>query len=190
MHQREELILEYLWLVKKIAKRVATRLGGEQEEFEADGMIGLIEAAQRYDSKKDSNFERFAYWRIRGSMIDGYRQQDTLGRHERNQRKRDPKRQDRTGHLIHSTRARRQEKILEELSKAGEQIAYLESRYMRELLDILPPRHKEMMEMHYLQQMTYEEIATKIKRSSSLVCLLHKKSIELIREYLKEQGLL
>ncbi len=44
----------------------------ECEELLAFGQQGLVEAAQRYDPERGP-FRRFAYYRVRGAMIDGLR---------------------------------------------------------------------------------------------------------------------
>jgi RNA polymerase sigma factor for flagellar operon FliA len=44
------------------------------DEFVAAGNLGLVEAAQRYDSESGTDFSAFAYLRIRGAVIDSIRE--------------------------------------------------------------------------------------------------------------------
>ena len=44
------------------------------DEFVAAGNLGLVEAAQRYDSDSGKDFSAFAYLRIRGAVIDSIRE--------------------------------------------------------------------------------------------------------------------
>ncbi|MGC7845542.1 sigma-70 family RNA polymerase sigma factor [Desulforudis sp. 1088] len=72
---REELILEHLHLVKHIAGRLAVRLPAfvAQEDLEGWGVFGLIEAVEKYDPSHGTDFQGYAYYRIRGAMLDEIR---------------------------------------------------------------------------------------------------------------------
>lgn len=72
---KEDLIVEYLPLVKRIAGRLAVGLPShvEEEELAACGVIGLLEAVERYDPSREASFKTFATWRIRGAMLDELR---------------------------------------------------------------------------------------------------------------------
>ncbi|HCP22180.1 MAG TPA: RNA polymerase sigma factor FliA, partial [Marinobacter hydrocarbonoclasticus] len=62
------LIEEHAPLVKKIALHLMARLppSVQLEDLMQAGMIGLLEAAQRYSSGKGATFETYAGIRIRG----------------------------------------------------------------------------------------------------------------------------
>ncbi|TDA69401.1 MAG: FliA/WhiG family RNA polymerase sigma factor [Clostridia bacterium] len=72
---REELILKNLPLVRYIAGRMGTRLPPvmDFEDLVAAGVLGLIEAVDRYDWRRGVKFETFASTRIRGAMLDALR---------------------------------------------------------------------------------------------------------------------
>lgn len=192
MRQHEDLILAHLDLVKKIARKLASKSGGDPEEFEADGMIGLIEAAQRYDPTKNNNFPAYAKSRIWGSMVDGYRASDKTGRHERELRKKDPERKAKTDHLIHTSQVDvDSQELWDQLHNyAGDQIVALERRYMRDLLNVLPFKLKRVMQMYYLEHRSYPEIGEAFGVSTSRICQLHRQSIEIIRAHLKKKKLI
>lgn len=73
----EELIENYRKLVYKIAHDLHKRLPDEVEleDLIAWGYMGLMEAHRRYDQQKSTRFATFAYYRIRGAMLDGVCQQ-------------------------------------------------------------------------------------------------------------------
>jgi RNA polymerase sigma factor for flagellar operon FliA len=73
--QRDELILGHLPLVRHIIGRLAAKLphGIDVENLEAAGTLGLVEAANRYDSERGIQFKTFAYTRIRGAIYDELR---------------------------------------------------------------------------------------------------------------------
>ena len=74
----DELIKEYAPLVKRIAYHLLARLPANVvlEDLIQAGMIGLIEAASKYDPGKGASFETYAGIRIRGSIIDEVRRGD------------------------------------------------------------------------------------------------------------------
>jgi RNA polymerase sigma factor for flagellar operon FliA len=75
---RRELVLAYLPLVKYLAGRLKLRprVGLTEEDLEAYGVIGLLEALERYDPNRGAEFETFARRRIQGAMLDALRRQD------------------------------------------------------------------------------------------------------------------
>jgi len=77
---RNELILNYSYLVKYIANRLAMNLSDlvEIDELISYGIEGLIDAIDKYDYKRNIKFETYAMTRIRGSIIDGLRSMDQV----------------------------------------------------------------------------------------------------------------
>ncbi len=79
---RERLILNYSSLVKFVAGRVRASLppSVDHGDLVAYGMIGLIDAIERFDRRRDVKFETFAIPRIRGAMLDELRALDWVPR--------------------------------------------------------------------------------------------------------------
>jgi RNA polymerase sigma factor for flagellar operon FliA len=79
---REEFILSYHGFVCKIANKLKSRLPDSvpRADLIAVGMIGLIEAYDRFDASKGVPFSSYAELRTRGAMIDMLRQQDWVPR--------------------------------------------------------------------------------------------------------------
>jgi RNA polymerase sigma factor for flagellar operon FliA len=79
---KEECIKEYAPLVRRIAHHLMLRLPSSVavEDIIQAGMIGLLDAATRYDELRGAQFETFAAQRIRGSMLDELRQADWMPR--------------------------------------------------------------------------------------------------------------
>jgi RNA polymerase sigma factor for flagellar operon FliA len=65
-------IEEFAPLVKRIAYHMMMRMPAsvQVDDLIQAGMIGLIEAAQKYDSSKGASFETYAGIRIRGSIVE------------------------------------------------------------------------------------------------------------------------
>lgn len=55
----------------------------QREDLESAGISGLIQALDTYDCSKNIQFNTFAYYRIRGSVIDYLRKIDQLPRKQR-----------------------------------------------------------------------------------------------------------
>src|SRR5438045_1549313 len=73
--QREELILGNLSLVRHILGRMTAKLPPriDLDNLEAAGMLGLVEAANRFEPDRGVSFKTFAYTRIRGAIYDELR---------------------------------------------------------------------------------------------------------------------
>lgn len=75
-------------MVESIARKMACRLPAciEVDDLVQDGMIGLLDAIDRYDGDRENaqkQFKSYSYLRIRGEMIDGLRRLDTASRRMR-----------------------------------------------------------------------------------------------------------
>lgn len=79
---RQKLVLNYLWLVKYLAGRLAVKLPPclSQEDLESCGVFGLMEAIDKYDPGRGISFESYAQCRVRGAMIDEMRRLNWLPR--------------------------------------------------------------------------------------------------------------
>ena len=71
----QERIAASVPFVQALARRLAASMPHSIDigDLVQDGMIGLIDAANRYDEKRGIKFETFAERRVRGSMIDALR---------------------------------------------------------------------------------------------------------------------
>ena len=79
---REQIILEYAPLVKLVAGRLSMYLGYnvEYEDLVSYGIFGLIDAIDKFDSRKEVKFETYASLRIRGAILDQIRKMDWIPR--------------------------------------------------------------------------------------------------------------
>jgi RNA polymerase sigma factor for flagellar operon FliA len=79
---KEELIIKYASLVKYVAGRMMISLppSVEQGDLESAGIMGLIDAIERYDPKYGVKFESFAIPRIKGAILDELRKLDWVPR--------------------------------------------------------------------------------------------------------------
>jgi RNA polymerase sigma factor for flagellar operon FliA len=80
--KRDELILAYTPLIKYIARRLASRLPSQVafDDLVSSGIIGLIDAIDKFDLAKNVQFKTYAEFRIRGAMLDELRSLDWVPR--------------------------------------------------------------------------------------------------------------
>lgn len=80
-NQKDKLIIKYLPLVKKIADKMEVKGNRyEKDDFVSLGVIGLLDAIDKYDYKKKVPFEAYASLRIRGAIIDELRKSGRVSR--------------------------------------------------------------------------------------------------------------
>ncbi len=82
---RDQLITEYLPYVKRIVHRIAVHLPStiDIDDLMNVGVIGLIQAVDRYDPKRDNKFMTYAVFRIKGAVLSELRSRDFLSRSNR-----------------------------------------------------------------------------------------------------------
>jgi len=87
--QKDKLIMEYAPLIKFIAQKIAVRLPAniELDDLISSGVIGLMDAIDKYDPTRDNKFKTYAEFRIRGSILDELRAQDWVPRSVRDKAK-------------------------------------------------------------------------------------------------------
>lgn len=87
--ERDKMVLQHLPLVKAIAVRVRETLPVcvELDDIIHAGVLGLIDAATRFDPNKMVAFSSYAKHRIRGAILDSLRDQDPVSRDLRRQSK-------------------------------------------------------------------------------------------------------
>lgn len=86
---REKLIIQYSYLVKYVAGRLRIYFGSnvEYDDLISNGIVGLIDAIDKYDVNKGVKFETYASLRIRGAIIDSIRALDWVPRSLRQKHK-------------------------------------------------------------------------------------------------------
>jgi RNA polymerase sigma factor for flagellar operon FliA len=75
---RDQMIVEHLPTVRFVARRIHERLPAhvELEDLISAGVVGLIDACNKFDHKKKVQFKSYAQFRIRGAILDSLRMMD------------------------------------------------------------------------------------------------------------------
>ena len=81
-HARDEIIVQYIYLVRYAVGRVRVSLPAtiSVEDIAGYGVEGLINAVERFSPQHNTRFETYALIRIRGAILDKIRAQDFLPR--------------------------------------------------------------------------------------------------------------
>lgn len=228
LNDKEECLKEYAPLVKRIAHHMMLKLPGsvEVDDLIQSGMMGLLDAATRYDELRGAMFETYAAQRIRGAMLDELRGADWLPRSMRRDMRRIEtaisRLQQKLGKMPNETEIARElevslleyQQMLQE--SRGAQLFYyedfhgegdedffdrftidndanplelLQDERFREALiqaiERLPERERQMMGMHYEQDMNLREIGEVMGVSESRVCQLHSQAVARLRASMK-----
>lgn len=89
MARRDRVVLEHLPLVRAIAVRVHENLPVhvDVDDMVHAGILGLFDAAEKYDPGKQVAFSSYAKHRIKGAILDSLRQSDWASRDLRRRHK-------------------------------------------------------------------------------------------------------
>jgi RNA polymerase sigma factor FliA len=79
---KDQLVQRFAPLVKRIAYHLMARLPSsvQVDDLVQNGMMGLLDAINRFETGLGAQFETYAAQRIRGAMLDGLRENDWLPR--------------------------------------------------------------------------------------------------------------
>lgn len=82
---RNRLLIHYAPMVRQIASRVVLGLSSHVEfsDLVSAGVLGLIDAIERFDARHGAPFEAYAHIRVRGAILDELRAQDWVPRQVR-----------------------------------------------------------------------------------------------------------
>lgn len=86
---KQQLIEHYFPLVQLVSRKTANGLPSSvsEEDLQSYGVIGLIDAIEKFDIERGVQFRTYAMWRIKGAIIDSLRQADWVPRSVRERAK-------------------------------------------------------------------------------------------------------
>jgi RNA polymerase sigma factor FliA len=78
-------VASYLPFVRRIVMRIARRLPShvQVDDLISAGVVGLLEAMERFDPARVTDFESYAEFRVKGAVLDELRQRDIMARDAR-----------------------------------------------------------------------------------------------------------
>jgi RNA polymerase sigma factor for flagellar operon FliA len=214
---RNQLISEHADAARRIALRMARRCPDwiAREDLVSAGMVGLIEAADRYDDSRQEPFISFAEHRIRGAILDELRRGDIMPRRVRQLARKISsaiKELEKDGVVASDQRVASALGVsLDEYQKGLKQLVHVEMAPLdgeelrlvaqevapdvqaghRETLtrikaafDRMEKRDVTILGLHYVEDLTYQEIADTLKITPSRVCQLLWRAVDRLRALL------
>lgn len=215
---RERLFAAYLPFARSVAGRFYKRRSGgdiEHQDFVQLACAGLLEAMDRYDPTLGVPFRGFAAHRIKGSLLDGLGKlnevREQLGFQHR-------MRQERTrsltaeaadklspgealealaelavglalGFMLEGTGLYQNEEDAAPEPCAYDSLAWkrLVARLTEELVR-LPERDRTIVRLHYLEEVSFDQIATLLGLSKGRISQVHKAALALLRKRISGAG--
>jgi RNA polymerase sigma factor for flagellar operon FliA len=174
------------------------------------GALGLLEAMRRFDATKGASFETFAEHRVRGSMLDELRRQDHLPRRLRNRTDEMQKAKNMLSAKLgrEATVEEVAEELDADLDEVSGVHALMEphvpldsvmaqlasedtvhdplvrkqnAQRLTRAIEKIPERLQLVLSLHYVEGLTYKEIAGMLDVSEPRVCQLHADAITKVR---------
>jgi RNA polymerase sigma factor for flagellar operon FliA len=207
---REQLVLQYAPLVKYVAGRLAIMLPRvmDSDDVISSGVLGLIEAIDRYDPTTGVKFETYAISRIRGAILDELRSLDWIPRSARQRSQEIAKAFTRLE--AEYGRPPTDEEVAKDLKldmnqyhqasiSAAAVVVSLETPMSTgdgegegsALVDTLAgairslsERERILLSLYYEQELTMKEISLVLDVSESRVCQLHGRAVHRLRAQL------
>ena len=215
---RNQLITEHTDIARRIALKMARRCPDwvPREDIVAAGLLGLIEAADRYDSSRKEPFLSFAEFRIRGAVLDELRRGDLLPRRVRQLARKVSnavRELENVGEAATDTRVAAALGVSIEHYRSGlahlvnvgvdpiddktstlqtdvalapdEQVAHRQLlTRVQAALAKLESRDVTILGLHYIEDLTYQEISKTLGITPSRVCQLLWRAVERLRAHL------
>lgn len=87
---KSQIIRDHLYLVDILVGRMVTQVPAfmNRDDMKSAGMLGLLDAANKFDASKNILFKTFAEYRIRGAILDEMRKLDWFSRSLRDKQNR------------------------------------------------------------------------------------------------------
>ncbi|WP_457331682.1 sigma-70 family RNA polymerase sigma factor [Rhizobacter sp. P5_C2] len=207
---RDALVRRYEKLVRMLAaKAFAQRFSAELEfsDYFQFGMVGLLEALDRFDPGHGVRFEAFGARRITGAILDGV---ESLSEKQRQIATRQALRRERAASLReNATAAQRPADLLDRLAgvaiglalgllledtgmysngvepavdNAYQQIELRQlQQRVRDAVQQLPAQERLVITLHYLQLRPFEQIATEQNLSKGRISQIHHRALARLR---------
>lgn len=207
-----DLVAQHGWLVRHVAQRLKSTLGLQfpLEELEQMGMLGLLEAARRFDPGSSASFGTYAYYRIRGAILDEALSQQGMKRSQAASIRRVRAMGDAVegigeqsegasdmDFLVHAmacatTASEVMEAVSAELEESEELSGYtatpeqvvsqsMTKAMVRRLMAQLPEDERELVKGCYFSLLSLSEYAEQVGRSRSWACRVHARALRQLR---------
>tara|TARA_Y100001936_G_C16090885_1_gene686104 strand:+ start:3540 stop:4226 length:687 start_codon:yes stop_codon:yes gene_type:complete len=203
-------------LIQKLASQMARVPNSviDRDDLINCGLIGLMEATKSYNDSKDVKFSTFAYFRIKGSMLDEVRKYQT---HKRNVIEKHRKIQNAKRELLHSKGSVKNKtlsetcglpkKEIEKINKivslkivdadisnqasedeTPENVIQLKQRNenLQRAVSKLPPNEQNVINFRFHRELRLKEIGQRLQLSEARVHQLEKSALFKLKDIYKD----
>lgn len=216
---RQEIIKNFMPTIRYWAKHYHYHYHQvlEFQDLVMVGVIGLIDAMNKYKKDKKNQFKTYAEFRIRGEIIDELRKQDWMTRSERNKQKKYKRaKSDLTEELGRVPTSTEMSNILPFKSKdmirleqyeSGDTIkqyvegetqsieflknteleAYTLKKTLSVIMDELPRTMRLIVTLKYYEDLNFHEISKVVNLSEGRICQLHAEALEMLKDHLDSE---
>lgn len=215
---RQEMIKNFMPTIRYWAKHYHYQYHQvlDFEDLVMVGIIGLIDAMNKYKKDKQNQFKTYAEFRIRGEIIDELRKQDWMTRSERSKQKKYKKAKnnltEELGRVPTSSEIsnvlpfKSKDMIRMEQYESGDTIKqYVEGETINQntlhnvefenyslkktlgvVMDELPRTMKLILTLKYFEDLNFFEISKVVNLSEGRICQLHAEALELLKGHLEK----
>ncbi|MFW5652874.1 MAG: sigma-70 family RNA polymerase sigma factor [Planctomycetota bacterium] len=193
VEERAVLARQHEGLVRAVAWEMRQKLPPhvDIEELVAFGMLGLAQAISRYDPSNTAAFATYAFYRVRGEILDGLRRMSWFyeaayeGRVYADESNQDWESSDRSA-TVGIPRRHCSRRSIEAAEVQQSQDAYkdgqLDAIFLKERLQIalreLAPDERELLRLTYADGLSLAKAAERLGLSRSWACRLHQRILE------------
>jgi RNA polymerase sigma factor for flagellar operon FliA len=201
LDDRSQLIRDHMPLVELVVQRMVPQVPSfmTREDMTSAAMVGLIDAANKYDPGKGAKFKTFAEYRVRGAILDEMRKLDWFSRSMRDKQTqltqtmlrlerqlgRSPEDTEMAAAL--NLGLNEYHTLLGEVSHLGcvslhETLDHTEvARILADILEELGEKERLVVALYYYEELTQKEIAEVLGVSEGRVSQLHSQALVKLR---------
>jgi len=204
----DELIHDHLHYAHAIAAELARKYPPNipRADLEGAAELGLVQAARSYDPARSASFVTYAYYRVRGAILDevrkSWRASNPIGVKFASASKpqQNPSADDQTGGPVEGSTFSTESisSILlagftvENIPDSEEDVA---SKLLRKeeleavsnAIGELPHRHRYVLQAYYFDDLSLVSISRQLKLSKSRVSRIHAQALSMVRKILQDQ---
>jgi RNA polymerase sigma factor for flagellar operon FliA len=215
---RQEIIKNFMPTIRYWAKHFHYQYHQvlDFEDLVMVGVIGLIDAMNKYKKDKKNQFKTYAEFRIRGEIIDELRKQDWMTRSERTKQKKYKRaKKNLTEELGRSPTSEEVSNVLHFKSRdmirleqyetgdtikpyvegetVGQGLAlselenYTLKKTLSVMMDELPKTMRLILVLKYFEDLNFHEISSVVNLSEGRICQLHAEALDMLKEFLENQ---
>ena len=215
---RQEIIKNFMPTIRYWAKHFHYQYHQvlDFEDLVMVGVIGLIDAMNKYKKDKKNQFKTYAEFRIRGEIIDELRKQDWMTRSERTKQKKYKRaKKNLTEELGRSPTSEEVSNVLHFKSRdmirleqyetgdtikpyvegetVGQGLAlselenYTLKKTLSVVMDELPKTMRLILVLKYFEDLNFHEISSVVNLSEGRICQLHAEALDMLKEFLENQ---